>query len=534
MKDLLWRKKYRMIRLLGVSAAVVPFLAVFLSAQGNKSAETQGPYNTLVIRDAMVIDGTGAPAKGPLDIVIKGNRITEVLATDPISVARRGMGAQRPTGDRVIEAKGMYVMPGIVDMHTHVLDQVPAEYIYKLWLAQGVTTIRLFNLGSKSPEGMVAEKRRVAANELLAPRMYVYPFWDAPAGTTDPRFATPGGAREIVREWKAKGVDGIKIIGKPGLYPDVLRAICAEARANGMGVAVHIGQDGVYPMNALEVARAGVTSIEHHYGYPEASFSDKTIQNLPADYNYLDEPARFLYTGKVWLETDLTKLHGEVLNELLELSKKTGFTMDPTFVPYEGNRDVARVQNLPWHAEFSMPVMLDFWRPNPAHHASFYYHWTSADEAVWARMFRRWMDFVNDYKNHGGAVSVGSDPGFQYNLWGFATIREMELLEDAGFTPLEVIHSATEVGARALGNPELGVIRPGYLADLVVLSANPLENLKVLYGIGVVRVSSDGKEIRESGVKYTIRDGVVIDSQALLRDIRQMVQQSKISPPTHP
>jgi imidazolonepropionase-like amidohydrolase len=418
-------------------------------------------------------------------------------------------------------------MPGIIDMHTHMNPGVPADYIYKLWLGSGVTTVRLFNVGNDTPAQMVAEKRRIVANpRTVEPRIYAYPFWKE-YGKPEPRLWNAAGAKQLVQEWKAEGVDGIKTIGKPGLYPDVLRAICEEARQLGMGVAVHIGQDGVYPMNAVEVARAGVTSIEHHYGYAEAAFSDKTIQNLPPDYNYSNEPDRFLYTGEVWLQTDVHKLHAVVIPELLEIAKKTGFTMDPTFVVYEGNRDVERVQHLPWHPFFTLPSVWKGWTPNPALHASFYYHWTSNDEAVWARMYRRWMDFVNDYKNQGGQVSVGSDPGFIYNLWGFGTIREMEMLERAGFNPLETIHSATAVGAHALGNDRLGVIRPGYLADLLILRTNPLDDLKSLYPTGIDVVSREGKASHVNGIEYTVRDGVVFDTQALLGDVKELVRRAK-------
>jgi imidazolonepropionase-like amidohydrolase len=138
---------------------------------------------------------------------------------------------------------------------------------------------------------------------------------------------------------------------------------------------------------------------------------------------------------------------------------------------------------------------------------------------------------VNDYKNQGGVVAVGSDTGFLFELWGFGTIRELEMLEEAGFSPLEALHAATENGARVVKNPELGLIRPGYLADLVVLSENPLVDVKVFYGTGVTRVSADRKEVHEQCVKYTIRDGVVFDSQALLRDVRDMVTKAKQARP---
>ena len=142
-------------------------------------------------------------------------------------------------------------------------------------------------------------------------------------------------------------------------------------------------------------------------------------------------------------------------------------------------------------------------------------------------MYRRWMDFVEDYKNKGGKVAVGSDVGSIYCLWGFGTIREVELLEHAGFNPLEAFHSATEVGALSLGNTKLGAIRPGYSADLVLLTANPLDDVKIMYGTGATRQSPDGKTTQMKAVKYTIRDGVVMDSQALLRDAEKMVADAK-------
>jgi cytosine/adenosine deaminase-related metal-dependent hydrolase len=498
-----------------------------------QSPEQGGPYTSLIIRGVTVIDGSGAPAYGPVDIFVKGNRIERVVPTDRGTRGGGSMAAGAPADEkadahtRVIEARGMFVTPGLIDTHIHINanKDVPSEYIYKLLLGHGVTTVRVFNVGSDDPKGMVEEKKKIAANQIVAPRMYVYPFW----GGSDPRAYNPEGARQIVDEWHALGVDGVKIIGKPGLWPDVFKAIADQAHKDGMGLAVHIGQDGVYPMNAVQVAGWGASTIEHHYGYPESSYTNQTIQNLPPDYNYSSEPDRFLETGRSWLQADLDKLHGEVINSLLDTMNKTGFIMVPTFVVYEANRDVTRAENLPWHSTYTLPVVMDSFRPNPAHHASYFYDWTSNKEADWARAYRRWMDFVNDYKNQGGMVAVGSDTGFLFDLWGFGTIRELELLEETGFSPLETIHAATENGAKVVKNNELGVIRPGFLADLVVLSENPLVDVKVFYGTGVTRVTQDRKEAHDQCVKYTIRDGVVFDSQALLKDVRDMVSKAQKS-----
>jgi imidazolonepropionase-like amidohydrolase len=524
----------RRISIVFVLCAVVSFAIFTQTARAqDTNSEQGGPYTSLIIRGVTVIDGSGAPAYGPVDIFVKGNRIERVVPTDSVSRGRGGTmetggtGADEKTSanTRVIDGHGMFVTPGLIDTHIHVnaSKDVPAEYIYKLLLGHGVTTIRVFNVADDDPKGMVAEKKKIAANQIIAPRMYVYPFWRG----SDPRIYNPEGARQVVDEWHAEGVDGVKITSKPGLWPDVFKAIADEARKNGMGVAVHIGQDGVYPMNAVQIAGWGASTIEHHYGYPESSYTNHTIQDLPPDYNYSSEPDRFLETGRSWLQADLEKLHGEVINSLLDTMNKTGFIMVPTFVVYEANRDVTRAENLPWHATYTLPVVMDSFRPNPAHHASYFYDWTSNKEADWARAYRRWMDFVNDYKNQGGMVAVGSDTGFLFDLWGFGTIRELELLEETGFSPLETIHAATENGAKVVKNSELGVIRPGFLADLVVLSENPLVDVKVFYATGVTRVDHDRKEAHEQCVKFTIRDGVVFDSQALLKDVRDMVAKAQ-------
>ncbi|MGI9225349.1 MAG: amidohydrolase family protein, partial [Woeseiaceae bacterium] len=133
----------------------------------------------------------------------------------------------------------------------------------------------------------------------------------------------------------------------------------------------------------------------------------------------------------------------------------------------------------------------------------------------------------------GGRVTAGSDSGFIYQLYGFGTIIELEMLQEAGFHPLEVIRSATMYGAQALFNPkgkeiEFGVIRPGLLADLVIIDENPIQNLKVLYATGAVRLNEEtGLPERVGGVKYTIKDGIVYDAKKLLQDVAAMVEKQK-------
>jgi len=139
------------------------------------------------------------------------------------------------------------------------------------------------------------------------------------------------------------------------------------------------------------------------------------------------------------------------------------------------------------------------------------------------------MQFVNEYKNKGGRVTAGSDSGFIFKLFGFDYIRELELLQEAGFHPLEVIKSATLNGAELIGrDKELGSIEVGKLADMVIVYENPIKNLKVLYGTGHMRLNDETNEVeRVGGIKWTIKDGIIYDAEAMRADVRKMVSDAK-------
>ena len=139
------------------------------------------------------------------------------------------------------------------------------------------------------------------------------------------------------------------------------------------------------------------------------------------------------------------------------------------------------------------------------------------------------VSFVNDFKNAGGRVATGSDSGFIYKVFGFGYIRELEMLQEAGFHPLEVVQAATRNGAELLGmEGEIGSISPGKRADIVLVEGNPISNFKLLYGTGHMKLNREKGVIeRVGGVSYTIKDGVVYDAKALLSDVREMVSEAR-------
>ena len=493
--------------------------------------EGDGPHERLILRGATIIDGTGAPPMGPVDIVIEGDRITEIQTVGypgvPINEDRRPDGATRE-----MDMTGMYIMPGFIDMHAHTggAGKAPqAEYTYKLWMGHGITTSR--GVGHGPMMWALQEKALAERNEIVAPRMFTYArpgeAWDQ--GPVD----SPEKAREWVRWAATVDVEGAQIDGlKLGaMDPAIMEAVIDEAHQHGLGTVAHLGQMGVGRMTALDAAEVGLDMMTHYYGLMESMLTDYSIQDWPLDYNYQDEQHRFGNVARLWSQS--AEPGSEQWNDLIDRLLELDFAIDPTMTIYEAGRDVDRFRDADYHDEYTLPSQWDFYQPSRQAHGSYWFYWTSEDEYHWKKFYQKWMQFLNDYKNAGGRVTTGSDSGFIYKLYGFDYIREFELLREAGFHPVEVIRSATLFGAEELHEPkgtdiEFGILRAGLKADMVVVDENPLENLKVLYGNGAVRLNDDTGEVeRVGGIKYTIKDGIVYDAQQLLADVREMVRQAK-------
>ena len=468
---------------------------------------------SLAIRNATIIDGNGTPASGPADILIVGNRIASVTFLDP--VALRSPNAKRPVADRVIDATGKFVLPGLINAHAHLQDErssvpQPYDYTLKLWLACGITSVR--EVGADTTQKVIAIRDRGARGEVASPRLFVYGrFSNAPVPQT------PFAARARVRELKAMGVDGIKILG---IDRDVMQAMLEEAHAVGLRVAHHAG---VEETNAWDDARFGTTSVEHWYGIPDAAVPDGR-QHFPSTYNYRNETDRFRWAGRLWREADPTLL-GKVLDTLV--AARVAWV--PTLDIYEASRDLQRAQTQPWFAEYLHPTLEDYFRPDPSNHGSYFFGWSSTDEVYWKENYRLWMSALRDFERKGGLIGVGDDAGFIYQMYGFGLIRELELQQEAGFQTMKVIQHATGNNARILGHEaDLGRVRAGYLADLIVVKGNPLENLKVFYPTGVDDVR-DGKVVHDGGVDWTIKDGIPYSGPTLLAEVKSMVAQARAS-----
>lgn len=479
-------------------------------------SEGEGPYSRLTLRNVTLINGTGAPAVGPVDIVIERNRIVAVRSSAASKTA-----VKAAPGSREMDLTGMYVLPGFINAHTHIgpVTSIPAEYIYKLWMGHGITTIREVWC-MNGVDWVLGERERSAKNEITAPRIKAYCHFSSDQKGP---ITSPAEARKQIDMLADRGVDGIKFTGLP---PDQFEAALQEAGIRGLRSAAHLSQQYVARANALDTARWGLTSLEHWYGLPEALFDDRTVQDFPLDYNYANEAHRFGYAGRLWMQA--ARPGSEKWNGVRDELIKRNFTLDPTFTIYEASRDLMRTRRAEWHEDYTMPDLWKFFTPSRTNHGSYWYYWTTEDEVAWRHNYQRWMEFINDYKNHGGRVTTGEDAGFIYSLYGFGYIRELELLREAGFHPLEVFRAATLNGAELLGvADQLGTVEPGKLADLVVVSENPLANIGSLYGTGAIKLTDANEVVRVGGVKYTIKDGIVYDARQLLVDVRRMVAENK-------
>ena len=481
----------------------------------------------LVIKNAMVIYGSAKPPYGPVDIVVQDGLIAYIGPADAMPGSPLTIPTTPRSSDTVIDATGKYVMPGIVNAHMHWHEErqagmpQPIQYERNLYLAAGVTTAREVGGDFDQSKRWQTESN---AHTIIAPRIVVYPF------VSKGRTGAPAEIRAWIREIKQKGADGLKIVG---MDRDQLEAIMDEAHTLGMRTATHIA---VEETTAKDYAELGVGSIEHFYGVADAALNG--IQNFPSDMSSSNEIHRFGRAGELYAQADPGKLH-----KIIDLMVEKHVAWDPTFSIYEASRDLVRAQTLPWFKDYLHPSMEEYFKGSLDNHGSYFLGWTSSQEAKWKQQYRIWMDAVREFATKGGLVTTGDDAGYIYSIYGFGISRELELHEEAGFHPLEVIEHATWNGAKLLGmDDRIGKVREGFIADLLVVNGNPLENLKLLNPYGADVMLINGRQgsnysalgpndrvqaARGGGIEWTIKDGIPYHVPTLMREVREMVSRAR-------
>ena len=237
-------------------------MAQVQEAPNRPAGEGEGPFERLILRGATLIDGTGAPPFGPVDIVVEDDRIVNIVSVGAPDVAINPN--RRPEvlpGDRVLDLEGHFVLPGFIDLHGHLGGReqgTPAEYVLKLWMGHGITTSA--DPGSGNGIGwMLEHRRRSEANEITSPRLL--PSATFGQGWDEPIF-TPQQARDWVNEIADINAHGIKFFG---LRPDIMKAALEQAEERDLYTTMHHAQLNVAWMDVLDSARLGLTSMQHWY-----------------------------------------------------------------------------------------------------------------------------------------------------------------------------------------------------------------------------------------------------------------------------
>ena len=482
----------------------------------------------LLIRGAMVIPGTGVPASGPLDVLVENGTITRM---------GNATAEKWPEATAVIDGAGKYLMPGIVNTHMHWHEErvgpIPIQYERNLYLASGVTTAREVGGVFEKTKQWRAES---AAHKIVAPRIVLYPMLRDLVQAGQVFSGTPAELRALVRAAKERGADGIKLIGP--MDRDQAAAAIEEAKKVGLPTTVHIA---VGEATARDFVDDGVNCIEHFYGIADAALDG--IQDFPPEMNLANEIHRFGRAGELYTQSNLNH---EKLSALLDDMVAKGVAWSPTMSTYEATRDLVRAQNLPWYKDYLHPSLEEYYKPSLERHATFWFGWTATQEARWRKNYEVWMAALREFGLKGGTITIGDDAGYLYgSLYGFGTIRELELHQEAGFQPLEVIRHATVEGAKVLGlEDRIGRLRTGFVADILVVNGNPLQNLHLLNPYGADLMTYEGQvidnysglikpgdpkvgSVHGGGIEWTIKDGVPYHVPTLMKEVKDMVGKAR-------
>lgn len=434
-----------------VSAALVAFVSSLTLGTGFGSAQsTSNPSagGTLVVRGATVIDGTGAAPRPATDVFVRDGRIAAI-----------GPSLVVPPGTRAIDARGAWVVPGLIDVHVHldtpmvfqVTDDEKArilEHNPRAFLYNGITTV--LNV-SAAPEWIFALRAQQREGRVLAPRIFATGRSITPAGGWGSRhggaLTEAASARAAVKQYADMGADAIKIIvedglGHSGTYAEMsdemLNAAAAEAALAKLPVVVHAINLHEYRRTLTIRPRAIIHGLEDPIPAGDSLIADlkaagvfvaPTLSLWDAFNSHERHPERF----------DDPVLHGSVPPFLLAAMRRADYRR----VEKQRFLEVARMDAYTW-ADRHLPTF----------------------KANTLAMHRA-----------GVKIAVGTDAGgpVGFNFQGYNTIREMELLGEAGLTPMEVLVAATRTGAELIGVADrLGTLERGKFGDLLVLDANPL------------------------------------------------------------
>ena len=439
-------------------------------------AGAAGAQDTLVLRHVTVVDveaGTLVPDQA---VVLRGGRI-DAVGPD----AEVGADGVRPEGAETLDGGGRFLLPGLWDLHVHGVEHLETLPLY---LAHGVTGVRA--LGGDGPE-TVRLRDAVSARDILGPRILTAgPFLDGSREAADRvKVADAAAAEDAVKALLRMDVDLVKVHN--GLDGATFVAVCEAARKRGLPVVGHLPRD-LSPLAAVE---AGLSGVEH-----ANLLAERVLRKEDTTPEAVDARVAAWAAGE-----------GAALAEAL-VARRAAFT--PTLVAHRGLVRGADPGSGAWddpRQAWCPPALDHDWREQLP------LDLLPADFLAQRRLVDRACAGVTKALHHAGVmVLAGSDAGAPHVYPGAGLHDELALLVEAGLTPAEALRTATVDAAAALGwDEQLGAVKPGRIADLVLLEADPLADIEAVRDLHAV--FSRGRLLDRE-----MLDGLIDDAARLVPD----------------
>ncbi|MGB8952340.1 MAG: amidohydrolase family protein [Candidatus Aminicenantales bacterium] len=470
------RKIIRPLLLIVLPLAVLAQSVVF-SPETRKYILYQTPV--MALKNANVIDGTGSPARSNQTVIIREGRIAEIGASEEIRI---------PEGAQLLDLAGKSLLPGWIMLHEHLFYPAgggqfnPQSTSFpRLYLAGGVTTIR--TTGSIEPYTDLNIKKAIEAGRIPGPKMDVSsPYLNGPGLTLLQMKALQGpeDARRMVAYWDSEGVDSFKVYQQ--ISQAELKAVIEEAHKRGKKVTGHLGA-----VTYREAADLGIDNLEHGFFASTDFVSNKIKDKSPS--------SRALRDSLQKLDPDGSEVKS-LIQHLIEKGVALTSTL-PVFETMTPGRPPAPNAAL----DALLPETRDLYLRNWARIAN-------NPGSEWSDLFKKGMKLEKMFFDAGGLLIVGTDPtGYGGVIAGYSNSRAIELLVEAGLSPLEAIQVATRNGARYLEiDHQVGTIEVGKIADLVVVNGNPASNIQDIRNIAIV-----------------FKDGIGYDPEKLLASVKGAV-----------
>jgi imidazolonepropionase-like amidohydrolase len=456
-----------------------------LSPQVRSFVKVDAPV--VALTHVRVIDGTGAAAREDQTVVLSHGKIESVSDAASASV---------PKDAQVLDLHGYSVIPGLVGMHDHLVyplgNGIYGEMAYsfpRLYLAGGVTTIR--TTGALEPYTDIELKKQIDKGEIPGPKIHVTGPYLEGAGTFALQMHQlngPEDATKTVNYWLDEGVDSFKAY--MFITPAELSAAVIAAHKRGAKVTGHLCSIGF-----REAAAIGIDDLEHGLLVDTEFFPWKKPGGCP---DKLDDD----FISK--LDVQSGPVHDTII-DLVQHHVAVTSTL-PVFEMFVPGRPTIQQRVLDALSLDARSAFLhNKERVSDMSLIRQRYH---SDTSPWAAAFKKELEFEHAFAQAGGLLLAGLDPtGMGGVIAGFGDQREVELLVEAGFTPVEAIHIATANGAQFLGELDrIGTIVPGKQADLVVIKGDPSKKIEDI-----------------ENVETVFKDGVGYDSAKLIESVRGVV-----------